>query len=115
MLLPPLHTHQGYVNLAKDAGLSGFAEPKDISQDVAKTWFVVPFPFLQIRVSIGVLWWFLTFSRDISWSLVQNPSLWAFAVSQGRDGIAFLQAFRAMRRGYSNGSFRYAVMAFNKE
>lgn len=52
--------------------------------------------------------------RDISWSLVQNPSLWAFAFSQGRDGIAFLQAFRAMRRGYSNGSFRYAVMSFQK-
>ena len=52
--------------------------------------------------------------RDISWSLVQNPSLWAFAFSQGRDGIAFLQAFRAMRRGYANGGFRYAVMSFVK-
>jgi tocopherol O-methyltransferase len=53
-------------------------------------------------------------SRDITWGLVQNPSLWAFALSQGRDGIAFLQAFRAMRRGYANGTFRYAVMAFEK-
>lgn len=52
--------------------------------------------------------------RDISWSLIQNPSLWGFAFSQGRDGIAFLQSFRAMRRGYANGSFRYAVMAFEK-
>jgi tocopherol O-methyltransferase len=52
--------------------------------------------------------------RDISWSLVQNPSLWGFAFSQGRDGIAFLQSFRAMRRGYANGGFRYAVMAFEK-
>lgn len=56
----------------------------------------------------------LKIPRDISWSLVQNPSLWAFAFSQGRDGIAFLQAFRAMRRGYANGSFRYAVMSFKK-
>jgi tocopherol O-methyltransferase len=55
------------------------------------------------------------FFRDITWSLVQNPSLWAFAFTQGRDGIAFLQSFRAMRRGYANGSFRYAVMAFHKE
>lgn len=54
-------------------------------------------------------------SRDITWSLVQNPSLWAFALSQGRDGIAFLQSFRAMRRGYANGSFCYAAMAFKKE
>jgi tocopherol O-methyltransferase len=52
--------------------------------------------------------------RDISWSLIQSPALWAFAVSQGRDGLAFLQAFRAMRRGFANGSFRYAVMVFQK-
>lgn len=89
MLLPPLCTQRGYVDLAAQAGLQVFAEPKDISQEVRKTW-------------------------DITWSLVQNPSLWAFAFAQGRDGIAFLQSFRAMRRGYANGSFRYAVMAFNK-
>ncbi|KAK0720802.1 S-adenosyl-L-methionine-dependent methyltransferase [Lasiosphaeris hirsuta] len=89
MLLPPLCTQQEYVQLATAAGLKTFGGPKDISQDVSKTW-------------------------DISWSLVQNPSLWAFAFSQGRDGIAFLQAFRAMRRGYADGSFRYAVMSFVK-
>ncbi|KAK3327704.1 S-adenosyl-L-methionine-dependent methyltransferase [Cercophora scortea] len=89
MLLPPLCTQPEYVALAIEAGLKVLAEPKDISKDVSKTW-------------------------DISWSLVQNPSLWAFAFSQGRDGIAFLQAFRAMRRGYADGSFRYAVMAFQK-
>ncbi|QGI98083.1 hypothetical protein CEK26_011152 [Fusarium fujikuroi] len=81
---------QGYVNLANKAGLKVLSEPKDISQQVRKTW-------------------------DITWSLVQNPSLWAFAITQGRDGIAFLQSFRAMRRGYANGSFRYAVMGFYKE
>ncbi|KAF5027199.1 hypothetical protein F66182_687 [Fusarium sp. NRRL 66182] len=90
MLLPPLCTQQDYVGLAKQAGLEVFSMPKDISQEVRKTW-------------------------DITWSLVQNPSLWAFAFTQGRDGIAFLQSFRAMRRGYANGSFRYAVMAFQKE
>ncbi|CAM1509272.1 Fc.00g030110.m01.CDS01 [Cosmosporella sp. VM-42] len=89
MLLPPLCTQQGYVDLAKQADLQVFAEPKDISQEVRKTW-------------------------DITWSLVQNPSLWGFAFTQGRDGIAFLQSFRAMRRGYADGSFRYAVMAFQK-
>ncbi|OLN96979.1 Tocopherol O-methyltransferase, chloroplastic [Colletotrichum chlorophyti] len=89
MLLPPLCTQQGYVDLAKGAGLSSLAGPKDISKDVSRTW-------------------------DITWSLIQNPSLWAFAFSQGRDGIAFLQSFRAMRRGYANGTFRYAVMSFEK-
>ena len=47
--------------------------------------------------------------------MIQNPALWAFAIAQGRDGLAFLQAFRAMRRGYANGTFRYAVMVFEKK
>ncbi|KAH6680594.1 tocopherol O-methyltransferase [Halenospora varia] len=89
MLLPPLCTMKGYVDFAKLAGLKVLAEPFDISKQVAKTW-------------------------DISWTLIQNPALWAFAVAQGRDGLAFMQAFRAMRRGFANGSFRYAVMAFQK-
>ncbi|KAJ4503983.1 hypothetical protein HRR83_007714 [Exophiala dermatitidis] len=90
MLLPPLCTQADYVALAEAAGLEVLHKPKDISKDVAKTW-------------------------DISWSLISNPSLWAFAISQGRDGLAFLQSFRAMRRGYANGTFRYAVMAFEKK
>lgn len=89
MLLPGLNTQSEYVYFAKRAGFKVFSEPFDISKEVSKTW-------------------------DISWSLVQNPALWAFAISQGRDGLAFLQAFRAMRRGYANGTFRYAVMVFRK-
>lgn len=38
MLLPPLHTQDGYVDLAKKAGFEVLSEPKDISKDVAKTW-----------------------------------------------------------------------------
>ena len=53
--------------------------------------------------------------RDISVSLVADPSLWALALSQGRDFIAFLKAFQAMRTGYRNGTFRYAVMVFEKK
>ncbi|TVY78466.1 putative tocopherol O-methyltransferase-like chloroplastic protein [Lachnellula suecica] len=89
MLLPPLCTQIEYVEKAKKAGLQVFSEPFDISKQVSKTW-------------------------DLSWGLIQSPALWAFAVSQGRDGLAFFQSFRAMRRGYANGSFRYAVMVFNK-
>ncbi|KAL8727027.1 MAG: hypothetical protein Q9166_006325 [cf. Caloplaca sp. 2 TL-2023] len=89
MLLPPLCTQSEYVAYAKEAGFNVFRQPMDISKEVAKTW-------------------------DISWSLVQSPSLWAFALTQGRDGIAFLQAFRAMKRGYANGTFRYAVTVFEK-
>jgi tocopherol O-methyltransferase len=38
MLLPPLCTQLDYVKMATDAGLAVFAEPKDISQNVSKTW-----------------------------------------------------------------------------
>ena len=38
MLLPPMCTQAGYVQLATDAGLRVFAEPKDISNDVKQTW-----------------------------------------------------------------------------
>ncbi|KAI2473888.1 S-adenosyl-L-methionine-dependent methyltransferase [Annulohypoxylon bovei var. microspora] len=89
MLLPRLYTTDEYVKMAERAGFNIRQKPIDISKEVAKTW-------------------------DISWSLISSPSLWAFAISQGRDGLAFLQAFRAMRRGYANGTFRYAVMCFEK-
>lgn len=38
MLLPRLYTQSEYVHLAKDAGLSVFSEPFDISKEVSKTW-----------------------------------------------------------------------------
>jgi hypothetical protein len=40
MLLPPLKTQQDYVDLAVGAGLEVLGEPKDISGDVSKTWYV---------------------------------------------------------------------------
>ncbi|RDA86066.1 hypothetical protein CP532_1272 [Ophiocordyceps camponoti-leonardi (nom. inval.)] len=89
MLLPPLCTNQDYVRLAKAAGLHLFADPVDISSQVKKTW-------------------------ELTWSLVQNKAVWQFAFSHGREAIAFLQSFQSMRSGYDKGSFRYAVMAFQK-
>lgn len=38
MLLPPLCTQADYVRYAHKAGLKTFAEPFDISKNVAKTW-----------------------------------------------------------------------------
>ncbi|KAI2642105.1 tocopherol O-methyltransferase [Xylaria nigripes] len=89
MLLPQLCTPAQYVEMARNAGLRVCQGPIDISRNVYMTW-------------------------DISWSLISSPSLWLFAASQGRDGLAFLQAFRAMKRGYANGTFRYAVICFEK-
>ena len=110
MLLPPLCTQSEYVQYAKNAGLKVYTEPKDISKEVSKTWYVVSTTkLLDFHVAYRN-----HYSRDISWSLIQSPALWALAFSHGRDGIAFFQAFRAMRRGYANGTFRYAVMVFQK-
>ncbi|EPS45784.1 hypothetical protein H072_153 [Dactylellina haptotyla CBS 200.50] len=89
MLLPPLCTMSEYVEHAKTAGFKVYSEPFDISENVKKTW-------------------------DISLSLVQNPSLWMLAIAAGRDIISFLRAFQAMRRGYKNKTFKYAVIAFEK-
>lgn len=112
MLTPPLNTQAGYVDKAKAAGLKVLTEPKDISQDVKQTWSVdMPSQSSQSYYRTNPTG---HVSRDITWSLIQKPSLWAFALSQGRDGIAFLQSFRAMRRGYANNNFRYAVMSFEK-
>jgi tocopherol O-methyltransferase len=44
MLLPPLCTQQGYVDLARDAGFDVLSDPKDISKDVSKTWYVACCP-----------------------------------------------------------------------
>ena len=110
MLLPPLCTQSEYVQYAKDAGLKVHTEPLDISKEVSKTWYVVSTTNTNLTSTADAN----QYSRDISWSLIQSPALWALAFSHGRDGIAFFQAFRAMRRGYANGTFRYAVMVFEK-
>jgi len=53
MLLPPLCTQQGYVQLATDVGLKVFGGPKDISKDVSKTWSV-ELPFVQyVRLTLS--------------------------------------------------------------
>ncbi|MCJ1324339.1 hypothetical protein MMC10_001001 [Thelotrema lepadinum] len=90
MLLPPLCTQSEYVAFAEEAGLAVYAAPMDISKRVSKTW-------------------------DISINLVADPSLWALALTQGRDIIGFLKTFQAMRRAYANGSFRYAIIVFEKK
>ncbi|KAF3931858.1 Cycloartenol-C-24-methyltransferase [Dactylella cylindrospora] len=89
MLLPPLCTMTEYVEHAKAAGLKVYSEPFDISEQVKQTW-------------------------DISLSLVQSPALWGLAIAAGRDILSFLWAFQAMRRGYKNKTFKYAVIVFEK-
>ncbi len=58
---------------------------EDISARVARTW-------------------------DLGIEIVRDPALWRFAVEHGRDFVAFLRSFRAIRRGFRSGAFRYAVL-----
>ncbi|KAF7939974.1 uncharacterized protein EAE98_000101 [Botrytis deweyae] len=89
MMLPPLISQEVFVRLAGMKGLSLLVEPLEISEKVSRTW-------------------------DISWSLITKPKLWLFALSQGREGLAFVGALRATRRAYSNQTFQYAVLIFGK-
>jgi tocopherol O-methyltransferase len=113
MLLPPLCTQSDYAEFAKQAGFSTLAPSFDISKNVARTWQVTQGPLLSM-LAFEFLADSVRISRDISLSLIQSPSLWALAFARGRDFLAFLKAFRAMKRGYANGTFRYAVMVFQK-
>lgn len=49
MLLPGLNTQAQYVDFAKQAGLSVFSNPLDISKEVSKTWYVVRAPWPTAR------------------------------------------------------------------
>lgn len=138
MLLPPLASAEEYCLWAKEAGFQLVGEVLDISDKVAKTWYVLRIRFYNRCVpptqstphlsralsptlpafhftllSAGFKGLALTFHRDISLSLL-SPSLFALAFSLGTDVVAFLRAFQAMRRGFANGSFRYAVLVFEK-
>lgn len=90
MLLPPLCTRSDYVQFASDAGLATLDEALEIGERVSATW-------------------------DISIGLVADPKLWALAITQGRDFVAFLRAFQAMRAGFRNKTFEYAVLAFQAQ
>ncbi|RYP05844.1 hypothetical protein DL765_009718 [Monosporascus sp. GIB2] len=89
MLTQRLFDEEEYLQLAEEAGFRVRQAPINISKYVAKTW-------------------------NISWSLVASPSVWLYAIWQGRDGIGFLLGIRAMKRGYANGTFMYKIMCFEK-
>jgi tocopherol O-methyltransferase len=87
MLLPPMQTVTGYCNLIVAAG----ARPvymDDVSKECAKTW-------------------------DLCLDMV-SPSLISLAVSMGPDFVAFVQAFRSMKDGFSSGSFRFTILVAEK-
>jgi tocopherol O-methyltransferase len=62
---------------------------RDISAEVARTW-------------------------DLCLELIRDRALWRVARQRGPDVVAFLGSFRAMRRGFASGAFRYAVLHAEK-
>jgi tocopherol O-methyltransferase len=62
---------------------------EDISAKVARTW-------------------------DICLSMMKEKAVWQLATRHGREFVAFLKSFKAMRDGFKSGAFRYALMVVEK-
>ncbi|HEY0098623.1 MAG TPA: class I SAM-dependent methyltransferase [Pyrinomonadaceae bacterium] len=62
---------------------------EDISSKVAQTW-------------------------DICLDIARDRAVWEFAAQHGREFIAFLKSFKAMRNGFKTGTFRYGVLVVEK-
>ena len=62
---------------------------EDISSKVAKTW-------------------------DVGLDIIKNRILWQLAKKHSKELVSFLGSFRAMRRGFKSGVFRYAAMVIEK-
>jgi tocopherol O-methyltransferase len=127
IILPPLCSQAECVGFGERARLAVSSYPLDISDRVSKTWYVS----LLLRYIKNHKCEVLNELRDFSWSLILSSAFRALAVAQGKNGLAFLRAFKAMRsassglaflralgamrRGFANGTFRYAVMVFQKK
>lgn len=62
---------------------------EDISARVARTW-------------------------DLCLDIMKDKAVWQLAGQHGKEFIAFLKSFKAMRNGFKSGHFRYALMVSEK-
>jgi tocopherol O-methyltransferase len=53
-------------------------------------------------------------SWDLALDMIRDKSFWKLAAKMGKDFVANLRAFRAMRAGYSSGSFDYGLFTARK-
>jgi cyclopropane fatty-acyl-phospholipid synthase-like methyltransferase len=51
---------------------------------------------------------------DLCLEIIGDAGFWALAAKQGRNFVRFLNAFRAMRAGFSSGSFVYGLLVARK-
>lgn len=87
-MLVRLPTRADYEEHLAAAGLEPVAF-EDVSERVARTW-------------------------DLCLEIIADPRLWSTAWRRGPDVVEFLRTFRAMRRGFRSGAFRYGVLAGEK-
>jgi tocopherol O-methyltransferase len=53
-------------------------------------------------------------SWDLALDVIRDKSFWKLAAKMGKDFVANLRAFRAMRAGYSSGNFVYGLFTARK-
>jgi tocopherol O-methyltransferase len=88
MLVPKLETPSAYADYISQAGLT-VTLCEDLSDHVSKTW-------------------------DLAIEMIRNPALWKFAASRGKDFVAFLEGFVAMRAGYRSKALLYGAIIGHK-
>ena len=51
---------------------------------------------------------------DLGLDMIRGKFFWALATKKGKDFVAYLKAFRAMRAGYASGNFVYGLFIARK-
>lgn len=88
MLVPGLETPDVYADYIRRAGIN-VTLIEDLSPHVLKTW-------------------------DIAIELIRSPALWKFAATRGKDVLAFMEGFAAMRAAYRSKALVYGVLIGQK-
>ena len=88
MLVPKLETPAAHVKYIAESGLT-VTLFEDLSPHVSRTW-------------------------DLAIELVKNPALWRFAAARGKDALAFIESFAAMKAGYRSGALVYGMLLAEK-
>lgn len=88
MLVPKLESPHAYAEHIRRAGMT-VTLFEDFSSRVSKTW-------------------------DIAIELIRSPAVWKLAATRGKDAVAFLEGFAAMRAGYKSRTLVYGVLVASK-
>lgn len=88
MLVPKLEAPHTYIDYISEAGLT-VTSFEDLSARVLKTW-------------------------DLAIEMIRNPKLWKFAATRGKDFVAFLEGFAAMKAGYESKALVYGALIGHK-